>query len=212
MTAMLSALIEPVLNLYDYLLEPVDVFAMLGANITLLDIAGALRLALVLRQIRVTLVRQHTSRGLLQESRGRARDVAATLTMVYGGEVVICWSDPLCSILTDADRFCIATFLGLQPSFMLSGTIPALFIGAHYAVEALPSSIIPDMGLFTELPASIVDALTRAMLVCNVVTSTVTKHASPDVSSSPWTLLLTSFVCLSIKLHSPFIVLMTSRE
>ncbi|VDC03902.1 unnamed protein product [Peniophora sp. CBMAI 1063] len=173
---MLSALIDPVLNLYDYLLEPIDIFAMLGANITLLDVAGALRLALVLRQIRGTLARQHKARGLPQESRGRARDIAATLTMVYGGEVVV------------------STFLGLQPSFMLSGTIPALFIGAHYAVEALPDSVIPDMGLFTELPASIVDALTRATLVCNVVTATVTKHASPAVSSSPWTLLLTSLI------------------
>lgn len=90
MTAMLSALIDPVLNLYDYLLEPIDVFAMLGANISLLDIGGALRLALVLRQIRTVLVRQHKARGLPQESRGRARDIIATLTMVYGGEVVVC--------------------------------------------------------------------------------------------------------------------------
>ncbi|KZV70606.1 hypothetical protein PENSPDRAFT_651334 [Peniophora sp. CONT] len=173
---MLSALIEPVLNLYDYLLEPLDIFAMLGANISLLDIGGALRLALVLRQIRGIMARQHIARGLPQESRGRVRDITATLTMVYGGEVVV------------------STFLGLQPSFVLSGTVPALFVGAHYAVEALPSSIIPSMGLFTELPASVLDAFTRAMLVCNIVTSTVTQHASPAVSTSPWTLLLTSFI------------------
>lgn len=72
-----------------------------------------------------------------------------------------------------------------------------LYASIQAVVEILPAVPSPSLGL--ELPLSIVDGLTRAFLLCNLIPPTVTAHASPIVANSPWTLLLTSLVC-----NSPF--------
>ncbi|KAI0032334.1 hypothetical protein K488DRAFT_78533 [Vararia minispora EC-137] len=168
----------PVFLVYDYTLQPLDAFAWTGAVITPLDVIGALRLALVVRQMRENTHREHLKTGRPREMRGRARDIATTLVMVYGGEAVV------------------APWLGLQPSFMVSGALPCLFIMAQFLIDAFPS--VPDMSM-TEYPASLVDAFTRAMLVCNFVTNVPCLHHRGLCFSPP--LYVVSFCLASEACH-----------
>ncbi|KAH9001573.1 hypothetical protein EDB92DRAFT_77653 [Lactarius akahatsu] len=112
--------------------------------------------------------------GELTESRSRVRDLVATLVMVHGGEAIS------------------APWLGLQPSFLISGTSPTIFLSAHALVDLLPT--IPSLSVRTELPLTILHALHRTILLCNVVPKVVAGHASPAVATSPYTLLLTAFI------------------
>lgn len=75
---------------------------------------------------------------------------------------------------------------------MLSGVVPGLYTAVQAIVDRLPA--VPPMSMNTELPLSIVDGFTRAYLLCNLIPPVVTTNASPVISSSPWTLLLTSLV------------------
>ena len=75
---------------------------------------------------------------------------------------------------------------------MLSGVFPGLYALAQAAVEYLPAVPIPNAE--TELPLALIDGFTRAYLLCNLIPSTVTTNTSSSISSSPWTLLLTSLV------------------
>ena len=88
--------------------------------------------------------------------------------------------------------FPTAPWLGLQPTFFVSGGVPLLYLGASALVDSLPA--VPELSLFTELPLSVLDGLTRAILLCNFVPVMITAHASLAVSTSPYTLLLTAFV------------------
>jgi hypothetical protein len=103
--------------------------------------------------------------------------------MVFGGEAVV------------------APWLGVQPSFVVSGAYPLLFIGIGSLVDSLPT--VPDRSLFTELPLAILDGFTRATFLCNFVPPMITTHVSPAVANSPYTLLLTTFVAANA---GPFIV------
>lgn len=185
----MSSLLAPVIAFYDYALQPVPALAWLGAPVSALDIAGALRLAMSLRQVRELYYDQHVSRisatssipeaesaivGELQEPRSRVRDLVATLVLVHGGEAIA------------------APWLGLQPSFLVSGALPAIFVGADALVDLLPT--FPGLSMQTELPLTILHALHRTLLLCNVVPRVVTGHASPAVATSPYTLLLTAFI------------------
>jgi len=76
-----------------------------------------------------------------------------------------------------------------------------MYLGASALVDTLPT--VPELSLFTELPLSLLDALTRAILLCNFVPVLVTAHASPTVSTSPHTLLLTAFVSLEMYVRFP---------
>lgn len=102
------------------------------------------------------------------------RDACAMLTIVFGGEAII---GPL---------------LGILPSFMFSGVSPGLYIAAQAIVEYIP--VLPSVSLSTELPLSIVDGFTRAMLLCTLIPPPVIAHTSPVIASSPWALLLSSLV------------------
>jgi hypothetical protein len=102
----------PIVALYDYTLQPISALAWLGAPISILDIAGGLRLALILRQIREHFHREHMAKmsismsltnsrvknGQLEkvsvpvvpaERRSRVRNFAASLVMVFGGEAIV---------------------------------------------------------------------------------------------------------------------------
>ncbi|KAH8991079.1 hypothetical protein EDB86DRAFT_1636279 [Lactarius hatsudake] len=184
----MPSFLAPVIAFYDYALQPVPALAWLGAPVSALDVAAALRLAVSLRQVRKLYYDQHVVKisatgsipedgkkvGELTESRSRVRDFIATLVMVHGGEAIS------------------APWLGLQPSFIVSGTSPTIFLSAHALVDLLPT--IPSLSVRTELPLTILHALHRTILLCNVVPRVVAGHASPAVATSPYTLLLTAFI------------------
>jgi len=96
---------------------------------------------------------------------------------------------------TPTDILELAPLLGIPPSFMLSGVIPGLYAAIQAIVDYLPAVPAPSAEL--ELPLSIVDGFTRAYLLCNLIPPAVTANASPLISSSPWTLLVTSLVYLN---------------
>ena len=85
-----------------------------------------------------------------------------------------------------------APWLGLRPTFLLSGAAPLVYLGTNALVDSLPA--VPELSLFTELPLSLLDGLTRALLLCDFVPPMITTHTSRAVSTSPYTMLLTAFV------------------
>lgn len=103
-----------VISLYNWALRPVPLLAWLGVPVSTLDIAGALRLAIALRQLREVYYDQHVTKAAssghsrpksggrsggktsqraasddLPEPRGRVRDFVATLVIVHGGEAIV---------------------------------------------------------------------------------------------------------------------------
>jgi hypothetical protein len=94
-----------------------------------------------------------------------------------------------------------APWLGLQPSFFVSSTSSLTFLGAHALVDLLPT--LPSPSLHTEVPLTIVHAIFRATLLCNVIPRVVAGHASPAVAASPYTLLLSAWVSVNLSLPSP---------
>lgn len=104
----MSPAIAPIIAFYDYALQPISALACVGAPISALDIAGALRLALILRQLREVYYKEHLSKMssmsgqvknarsdkdpvpvVAPEQRSRVRDFATTLVIVYSGEAVL---------------------------------------------------------------------------------------------------------------------------
>ncbi|KAH9999095.1 hypothetical protein BJV77DRAFT_1058619 [Russula vinacea] len=188
----MSFVLAPVIALFHYALQPLPVFAWLGAPVSALDVAGAFRLAVALRQLRELYLDQHITKvavanhknksggkasGKFQrvaadetlEPRSRARDFVATLVIVHGGEAIV------------------APWLGLRPGFFVSSTSSLTFLGAQALVDLLPT--LPSPSLQTEVPLTIVHAFFRSILLCNIVPRVVAGHASPAVASSSYTLL-----------------------
>lgn len=174
--------LRPFISLYRYAVEPIAPFTWFGTKVCSLDLVAVFRLCIALRQMRENLYAKHRQRLgtagenklALAEERSFARDACAMLTIVFGGEAII---GPL---------------LGILPSFMFSGVSPGLYIAAQAIVEYIP--VLPSMSLSTELPLSIVDGFTRAMLLCSLIPPPVITHTSPVIASSPWALLLSSLV------------------
>lgn len=77
---------------------------------------------------------------------------------------------------------------------MLSGVFPILYTLSQAIVEYLPAVPMPGPG--TELPLAILDGFTRAYLLCNLIPKSVVIGTSETISSSPWTLIMASLVCL----------------
>ncbi|OSX64872.1 hypothetical protein POSPLADRAFT_1133806 [Postia placenta MAD-698-R-SB12] len=175
-------LLAPLVALYRFVLQPVAPFAWFGLSFSLLDVAAAFRTCVALRQLKEQFHARHiakkqaTKEVTVQdvESRSFVRDVTATLMVVYGGEAVT------------------APALGIPCSFMISGAGPAFYAGIDAIVNRIPAIHAPS--LETELPISILDGFTRAMLLCEIVPPMITKHAVPAVANSPWSLLVTSLV------------------
>lgn len=177
----MSILFEPVAEFYRAVLNPMQPFSSLaGTPITLLDIAACFRLCLVLRQIREQLRARHDERikagaeTRRAEERSFVREALATLIVVYGGEAIT------------------APYLQYTPSFMVHGGVPMLYVLMQGWVEFMQN--VPEMSMSSELPLALLDGLTRAYLLCNLIPPAVVDHASPTISQSPWTLLLTSLV------------------
>jgi len=85
---------------------------------------------------------------------------------------------------------------------MLSGVVPGLYAAIQAIVDFLP--VVPAPSAELELPLSIVDGFTRTYLLCNLIPPAVTANTSPSISSSPWTLLVSSLVYFTkvLKTHS----------
>ncbi|KAF9265825.1 hypothetical protein L218DRAFT_986023 [Marasmius fiardii PR-910] len=170
------SIVTPAVEAFRFLLQPIAPFTWFGLSISTLDIAAAFRLCLALRQIREDLYRKHVKVNghTSLETRSFSRSALTALTVVYGGEVMAC---PL--LLT-------------PPSFMVSGLVPALYTAIQALVDALPA--VPNPSLNLELPLSLFDGFSRAYLVCNLIPPVVTTNQNPILASSPWALLMASFL------------------
>ncbi|KAF9557185.1 hypothetical protein CPC08DRAFT_736847 [Agrocybe pediades] len=169
-------MLAPLIEVFRYALQPIAPFTWLGWNLSTLDIVATFRLCIFLRQIRESILKKHISTngtGSI-EQQSFVRTASVTLLLVYGGEAVI------------------APFLGVPPSFMVSGVVPTLYTVVQAIVEYLPS--VPAPSAEVELPLSLFDGFARAYLLCNLIPPAVTTNASPVISSSPWTLLVSSLV------------------
>jgi hypothetical protein len=217
----METLLAPIVELYRVLLTPASPFSWFGLPISTLDAVGAVRLCVAMRQIKEFAHAAHAKKiveakravkgkeklgeGVNEaevevppaiEERSFVRDAATTLLVVYGGEIVTGASvyvglQRRSKSKTDMTGY-TAPFLGIPPSFMVSGTFPALFTLTQALIERLPS--VPTPALTSELPLSFVDAMTRAFLLCSLIPPPVVNHASETVNTSPWTLLLTSLL------------------
>lgn len=107
--SVIMSLTAPIVAFYDYALRPIPALAWVGAPISTLDVAGALRLALILRQLRELFHKEHLAKMSLgtgrvkneqlekasapvvvpPERRSCVRNFAAGLVMVFGGEIVV---------------------------------------------------------------------------------------------------------------------------
>jgi len=115
----MSLAVAPIVAFYDYVLQPIPALSWAGAPISILDIAGALRLALILRQQREIFYKEHLAKlslstsarvmnGRLDEKdpvqvvpverRSRVRDFVTSLVMVFGGEALVGASTILLSL------------------------------------------------------------------------------------------------------------------
>ena len=172
-------------EVYRALLTPIPPFTWIGSPVSTLDVAAALRLCIVLRQLRdAELKKFHESRIKDEKGTGSrhneiehpslVKSIATVLVVVYGGEAVM---NP---------------WLGISPSFVFSPVVPALYSILTVLVEGLP--YVPQMSMFTEFPLSLFDGITRSYLLCALIPPPVTTHASLAISQSPWTLILASLV------------------
>ena len=96
----MPSVLASIIAFYDYALQPLSALAWAGDPISILDIAAAFRLALILRQFRELFYNQHLAKtsstpkkNLVQadppEQRGHVRDLATNFLMVFGGEAVV---------------------------------------------------------------------------------------------------------------------------
>jgi hypothetical protein len=74
----MSPAIAPIVAFYDYALQPISALAWLGAPISALDIAGALRLALILRQQREIFRKEHLAKTSSTSSLLRVKDARSS--------------------------------------------------------------------------------------------------------------------------------------
>jgi len=187
--------LQPFIFLYRYALEPIAPFSWFGVKVCSIELVAALRLCTVLRQIKEDLYAKHQRRAGDKQSveeRSFLRDACTSLTIKFGGEAIIGTLLTRVYVMPSDYSPRSGPLLGVPPSFVLSGVPPGVYIAAQAIVEYIP--VIPPMSLITELPLSIVDGFTRALLLCSLIPKPVITHASPVIASSPWTLLLSSLV------------------
>ncbi|GAB1522299.1 hypothetical protein RhiTH_005413 [Rhizoctonia solani] len=143
-------------------------FEIWGVSFPLMDLIGAFRLAIVLRQIK-KLKGGGTSNVDTQVSPW------ITALILFGGEAIMC------------------SQLSLTPGFLTYPNITLLFMG----VQVLVNEVIPEPPAFrfsVELPLAVFDAFGRALLLCDFAPSLIAKHPDPVVANSPLALLITSGV------------------
>ena len=99
----MSLLLQPIVEIYRYVLQPVAPFSWFGLSISTLDVVATFRLCVALRQFRDILRRDHLQKKKTVtsasasasavaipevEARSFVRDAAAVLLIVYGGEAI----------------------------------------------------------------------------------------------------------------------------
>lgn len=210
----MSELLDPLIYFYRTVLNPMQpLSSWVGSPITMLDLGAAFRLCMFLRQSRELLRTKHieataksdktTVASLEQQS--FVRHASTALLVVYGGEAITGEHSAACllSLSVSAFPFSVqpkvsvaspptAPYLGITPSFMVSGVIPLIYIGMQAVIEFLAE--VQPLTLSSELPLALIDGLTRAYLLCNLIPPAVLTHSSNAVAQSPWTLLLTALV------------------
>src|SRR6202035_2069091 len=98
-------LLSPFLQIFNYSLQPIPPFTWFGLPISTLDVIGAFRLCIVLRQIREINYALHVSKHgeSTVEHPSFMRRLMTTLTVVYGGEAIIgsSYIHIVCPIVSD---------------------------------------------------------------------------------------------------------------
>ncbi|KAF9654073.1 hypothetical protein BDM02DRAFT_3107315 [Thelephora ganbajun] len=183
--------LAPIVELYRWGLQPVAPFLWFGIQISTIEVAAAIRLCLILRQVRELIAmayKGHATQvtagasekekekfaaafGPKFEEKSLVRDLVATLIVVHGGDA-------------------IAPLLGMPPPFLVSGVYPITYALIQTGIEWIPT--VPDLSLQLELPLSFLDALSRTLLLVHVIPGMVLNSPYPQIASSPWALLVTS--------------------
>ncbi|KAG8695841.1 hypothetical protein FRC08_007529 [Ceratobasidium sp. 394] len=139
-----------------------------GIPFPLVDLAGAVRLSIVLRQIK-----KLKGNGL-EPSDTRVSPWTSAL-ILFGGEAIMC------------------SLLSLTPGFLISPNVTLLFMGMQFLVnEAIGDP--PPFRFYIELPVALFDAFGRSLLLCDFAPLLLARHPDPAVANSPLALLITSEV------------------
>ena len=97
----MSLVLAPIVELYRWGLQPVAPFSWFGIPLGAIDVAAAVRLCLVLRQVRELIAKTYKTEGLSEkekvaapapgfkfEEKSLVRDLVATLIVVHGGDAI----------------------------------------------------------------------------------------------------------------------------
>jgi hypothetical protein len=103
----MSLALAPIVELYRWGIQPVAPFSWFGIQISTIDVAAAVRLCLILRQVREHIAKAYKARvaqatpgapedekaavaalGPKFEEKSLVRDLAATLIVVHGGDAI----------------------------------------------------------------------------------------------------------------------------
>ncbi|CAE6505394.1 unnamed protein product [Rhizoctonia solani] len=142
-------------------------FELWGVSFPLIDLIGAFRLSIVLRQIKK--LKGGTSKADTQVSPW------ITALILFGGEAVMC------------------SQLSLTPSFLTYPNVTLLFMGVQFLANELVIEP-PPFRFSVELPLAVFDAFGRALLLCDFAPGLIAKHPDPAVANSPLALLITAEV------------------
>ncbi|KAG6831221.1 hypothetical protein H0H92_012018 [Tricholoma furcatifolium] len=162
----MSLLVSPSVQLFRWSLQPIAPFTWFGIGLSTLDVVAAVRLCLILRQLREQFYLNHVSKKGVDgvEKPSFVKSLATTLTVVFGGEAVV------------------APLLGITPSFMISGVVTGFYAAVQAIVDALP--VVPGITAELEVPLAIVDGFSRAYLLCNLIPPAFTTHTSPAMANA----------------------------
>lgn len=97
----MSLALAPIVELYRWGLQPIAPFSWFGIQFSAIELAAAVRLCLVLRQVRELIAKAYndtqvdpsgeekaTALGPKFEEKSLVRDLAATLIVVHGGDTI----------------------------------------------------------------------------------------------------------------------------
>ncbi|CAE6355720.1 hypothetical protein RSOLAG1IB_05166 [Rhizoctonia solani AG-1 IB] len=143
-------------------------FELWGVSFPLMDLIGAFRLSIVLRQIKKL-------KGGGSSNVDTQVSPWITALILFGGEAVMC------------------SQLSLTPSFLTYPNVTLLFMGAQVLVNEVILDP-PPFRFLVELPLAVFDAFGRALLLCDFAPGLVAKHPDPIVANSPLALLIASEV------------------
>lgn len=167
-------LLAPVITFYDWALQPVPLLAWLGVPVSTLDVLGAFRLAIALRQVREVYYDQHVAKAAasghsraksggryggktsqraasdeLPEPRTRVRDFLSTLVIVHGGEAIVGTSRLSIVILGMSFFFALNPWLNhlfaSTPAAPWLGLQPSFFISKTSSLSFLGAHVLVDL-------------------------------------------------------------------